>query len=338
MPQIYQRLLTTVYPERQQNNDPKLRKYWWLFRRSNEQVRGAIRNLPRFIVTVETAKHRIFSFVEALTKPEHKLVVIGSDDAHVLGVVSSNIHVKWALAQGALLEDRPVYPKSECFDPFPFPLCGEEEKHRIRTLAEELDAHRKRAQEKHRLSLTSMYNVLEKLRAGETLTEKDKGVHDRGLISILKQLHDDLDAAVFAAYGWPTTLTDAEILERLVALNAQRAAEEKRGIIHWLRPEYQNPTGQSAAQGTLNLPPKKSATKKAQGSAAPAPKGKIPWPKSIAERIRVTEQALHAAGHAVTAGELAQRFSRAQPKDVQEILESLVAFGRGHRNGDTFSV
>lgn len=39
--------------------------------------------------------------------------------------------------------------------------------------------------------------------------------------------------------SWPATLTDAEILERLVALNAERAAEEKRGIIHWLRPDYQ---------------------------------------------------------------------------------------------------
>ena len=35
------------------------------------------------------------------------------------------------------------------------------------------------------------------------------------------------------------SLTDAEILERLVALNAERAAEEARGVIHWLRPEYQ---------------------------------------------------------------------------------------------------
>ncbi|MGH9589216.1 MAG: hypothetical protein ACRD25_02425 [Terracidiphilus sp.] len=35
------------------------------------------------------------------------------------------------------------------------------------------------------------------------------------------------DEAVFAAYGWPSTLTDAEILERLLALNHQRAAAQK---------------------------------------------------------------------------------------------------------------
>ncbi len=32
-----------------------------------------------------------------------------------------------------------------------------------------------------------------------------------------------LDVAVFAAYGWPTDLSDEQILERLLALNLQRA-------------------------------------------------------------------------------------------------------------------
>lgn len=36
--------------------------------------------------------------------------------------------------------------------------------------------------------------------------------------------HRTLDEAVFAAYGWPSTITDAEILERLLALNHQRVA------------------------------------------------------------------------------------------------------------------
>ncbi len=137
----------------------------------------------------------------------------------------------FALAAGGTLEDRPVYNKSVCFDPFPFPLCDEATKDRIRAIAEELDAHRKRVQAEHDLTLTGIYNVLEKLRASQPLTDKDKTIHVKGLVSILKQLHDDLDAAVFAAYAWPGTLTDAEILTRLVTLNAHRAAEEKQGII-----------------------------------------------------------------------------------------------------------
>lgn len=73
------------------------------------------------------------------------------------------------------------------------------------------------------------------------------------MISVLKELHDELDAAVFAAYGWPVTLSDEELLTRLTALNAERAAEEAAGTIRWLRPEYQNPGG------TAGSPPSRQA-------------------------------------------------------------------------------
>ena len=42
-------------------------------------------------------------------------------------------------------------------------------------------------------------------------------------MSVLKQIHDELDAAVFDAYGWPHDLSDEEILARLLALNLERA-------------------------------------------------------------------------------------------------------------------
>jgi hypothetical protein len=100
VPSIHQHLLERVYPERQTNRDVRLQRYWWLFRRSNEQVRQAIKQLERYIVTPETVKHRVFSFLAQDVKPEHGLIVIGSDDAFILGVLSSRIHVLWALAAG----------------------------------------------------------------------------------------------------------------------------------------------------------------------------------------------------------------------------------------------
>ncbi len=39
----------------------------------------------------------------------------------------------------------------------------------------------------------------------------------------LADAHRKLDEAVAAAYGWPATLTDSEILQRLLALNHERA-------------------------------------------------------------------------------------------------------------------
>ncbi len=37
--------------------------------------------------------------------------------------------------------------------------------------------------------------------------------------------HKRLDEAVFAAYGWDASISDEEILARLLALNHERAAE-----------------------------------------------------------------------------------------------------------------
>ena len=198
-----------------------------------------------------------------------------------------------------------------------------------------MDAHRKRVQAQHGLALTGLYNVLEKIRAGEELTDKEKMIHDQGLVSVLKQLHDDLDAAVFAAYGWPATLTDAEILERLVALNAERAAEEKRGVIHWLRPEYQT-KGHAKITLPVDLPFSFGKLAKKAKAKPAAPKGKTAWPKKMAERVQVVEAALHLHGTA-TPAELAVQFKRAKPADVAEILETLVTMGRARQQGGKFS-
>lgn len=148
---------------------------------------------------------------------------------------------------------------------------------------------------------------------------------------------------MFAAYGWPTTLTDAEILERLVVLNAERAAEEERGIIHWLRPEYQNRGGASvpasrdllskAAIAATTRPKKKTKTRE---DARPTGR-KTGWPKTLAERVKAVETALHRTGSPVAAAELAKQFARAKPESVGEILETLVTLGRARKQGQQFT-
>lgn len=286
-------------------------------------------------------------------------------------------------------------------------LAQPEIRERLRALAEELDAHRKRAHQQHRLGLTDIYNVLEKLRqvgrgvpaeppatatvrAAEVvgsnltnptndteaangtrtrdssipaanhgdatpssrsprgegappplLTTKERAIHDAALVSTLKQLHDDLDRAVADAYGWPWPLTDAEILERVVALNAQRAKEESEGKIRWLRPDYQIPLLAPAKQTALDLadtPDSKSITRKrkrtasTQPSALRTPRPKSPWPKSLADRAKAIETALANAETPQTAQQLAKQFLRANAKDVEEILQTLVALGQAHES------
>jgi hypothetical protein len=135
--------------------------------------------------------------------------------------------------------------KSRCFDAFPFPAADDQQKQRIRIIAEDLDAHRKRVLAEHpHLTLTGLYNVLEKFRAGtapDALVTGDRRIFDDGLVLILKEYHDKLDAEVAAAYGWPAGLSDNDILVRLVALNQERVREEAAGQVRWLRPNYQIP-------------------------------------------------------------------------------------------------
>jgi len=244
----------------------------------------------------------------------------------------------------------PVYAKGRSFDTFPFPAVSPESKCEIRSLAERIDAHRKRQQAEHSsLTLTGMYNVLEKLRAGEELTAKDKAVHQQGLVSLLREFHDELDRAVFEAYGWPdladklvgrpgatTPLPDKpadqaeseeELLMRLVALNKQRAAEEALGKIRWLRPDYQAPeTTQVGAE---------LATEQAEAptSAAPATKGKATFPKAAPEQLKVLREALAERPHTVES--LAELFKRKPRKSVEEGLLSLAAVGRAEHEQET---
>lgn len=329
-PHCYNVVHSRVKPERAGNRDRQFKEKWWLFGRVRPELRTLTAALQRYIATIETSKHRLFQFLDAKVLPDHRLIAVGSEDAFYLGVLSSRIHIVFSLAAGGTLEDRPVYNKSRCFDPFPFPDCTEKQKSKIRALAEELDAHRKRAQAQHGLGLTDIYNVLEKVRATEALTAKDKALHDAALVSTLKQLHDDLDAAVADAYAWPWPLTDAEILERVVTLNAARAAEEAQGHIRWLRPDYQKPlfAGTKQAQLGLTEAPEKSDNRKSKIAKRKSPK--VAWPKTLAERAKAVEALLASADHPITSTELAKQFTRAKEPEVREILETLVALARAH--------
>lgn len=335
-PEVYQWVLNRVKPERDAKSDTKdgavYARLWWQFGKPRPHLRDMLANLPRSIATVETSKHRFFVFLDASILPDNKLVNIALDDAYFLGVLSSRIHVTWALAAGSHLGvgNDPVYVKTTCFEKYPFPTDPPAPlRARIRDLAESLDAHRKRQQALHpALTMTDMYNVLEKLRAGDPLGAKEQVVHEQGLVSVLKQHHDALDAAVFEAYGWPAMLTDAEILERLVALNTERAAEERRGRVRWLRPAYQD---RAATQAGLGV-------EMEGGAAIDKAVKRTAWPKKLAEQAQAVREALTALGRPATSAEVARCFTGAKEAAVAELLEALVALGQARGVGGRFGV
>jgi hypothetical protein len=327
-PEVYQWVYDHVKPERDENRRATYSENWWIFGEPRANFRPALKGLPRYISTVETAKHRVFVFLDASTLPDNMLVNIASADAFHLGVLSSNVHVRWALAAGGTLEDRPRYNKTRCFDPFPFPVCTEAQQQSIRDLADRLDAHRKRQQQLHPwLTLTDMYNVLEKLRANTELTEDDQKIYNAGLISILRELHDELDRAVFATYGWPHDLTTEQIIERIVALNAERRAEEASGLIRWLRPEYQAPNAVAV-----------TATLAGFVDETPiAARRKQPWPAAIPDQFSAVRDALR-TGPLQTPQQIAASFRPASRTRVAEILATLTALGQARESAGRYSL
>ncbi len=334
-PAVFQHVVERVKPERDAKSQSKdgagYARLWWLFGKPRESLRRSLAALPRYIATAETSKHRFFVFLDAAILPDNMLVNIALDEAYFLAVLSSRAHVTWALAVGGRLGagNDPRYNKTRCFDTFPFPTSIDAQRHRLRELGEQLDAHRKRQQAAHPgLSMTDMYNALEALRAGNALTPKERATHEKGLVTVLREIHDAIDAAVADAYGWPADMPDAEILERLVALNAERAAEEARGKVRWLRPNFKAPGEQLEAQGAFDGLDADGVASR-DGAANEA----IPWPLTLPEQVQATLRALVAIGHPATVTEVADQLagrSKLRKDAVGEILATLAMLGRAH--------
>ena len=356
-PAAFQRIYDRVRPERLQVKRESHRRDWWLFGEKRPAMREALRGLPRFIGTTETAKFRTFLFVDSKFLPDQKVRVIADDRAETLGVLSSAVHERWASAAGARMGvgNDLVYNNTTCFEPFPFPALSVDtaaDRQRIAALAEELDAHRRRQQAAHpSLTITAMYNVLEKLRNGEPLTEIDRTTHDKALVSVLRQLHDEIDAVVLESYGWSDLLPvlriahgnastpqgktqaqatqqfDGEVLQRLVALNTERAAEEALGRVRWLRPALQNP----AAGAPVQVEMESDARTLAPAPTVPALAGKpAPWPKETVDQVRALSELLSTSHAAMSIEQIAGRFTSRGPwkKRLPQLLEMLVAVGR----------
>ena len=333
-PSLYQHLLIHVKPERDLNRRETRKNNWWLFGENAPMFRNARIGIDRYIATCRTAKFRIFSFLDSSFIPDAKIVAIALDDYFHLGILSSKIHVSWSMATGGWLGvgNDSNYNHSDCFGKFPFPIVAKEQEEEIRNLAEQLDNHRKHRQALHpTLTITDMYNVMEKLRTGESLNAKEQKIHEQGLISVLLQLHTELDAAVASAYGWPATLTEEEILEKLVTLNKERASEEARGLILWLRPEYQNPQGGQQTELQVG----------ASDDIATAVTELSEWPKNLSEQAQAIQRIILQSKHAVSAAVINKQFKKAKKpamlireQQIAELLETFDMLGVLRKTGE----
>jgi type II restriction/modification system DNA methylase subunit YeeA len=205
-----------VRPMRLTNRDPQRRENWWRLGRSGGEFKIAKDGKARVIIATRTSKYRLFIWASSQLVPGD-VVAIARDDDYFFGLLHSRPHEVWSLHMGSALEDRPRYTPTSTFETYPFPWPPGHEPQgsplvvAIAEAARELVVKRDAwlnppdasAEELKKRTLTNLYNARP---------------------SWLAEAHRKLDAAVFAAYGWPVTLTDAELLERLLALNHERAA------------------------------------------------------------------------------------------------------------------
>jgi hypothetical protein len=192
----------------------------------------------------------------------------------------------------------------------------------VRALGERLHKHRQERQAAHPdLMITSMYNVLARLKEGEALIPSEQATYESALVGILMRLHDELDAAVLEAYGLPADAADQAILDRLATLNAERADEERRGLVRWIRPSFQHTGAKEMLQVTL-VPEEED-----ESASAVTASGTSSWPKKLPEQIAGLRDLVLRSPSTWTAKQAASAFKGAKPGDVEPVLESLAALG-----------
>ncbi len=219
------------------------RTKWWLHGDPRPALRREIAPLERFVATPLVSKHRVFVWLPRCQIPENTVVAIARDDDTAFGVLHSRFHELWSLRMGTSLEDRPRYTPSTTFETFPFPegltpnipAADYAEDPRAIDIAEA--ARDLNAKREAWLNPADLVRTEPEVVPGypdrilPVSDEAAKVLKTRTLTNLYNQrpewldiAHRRLDAAVAAAYGWPTDLTDDQVLEHLFALNQERAA------------------------------------------------------------------------------------------------------------------
>ena len=227
-----------VWPERAKAKETTAdgahrKKYWWQFAQPRPELFEALADLKRCLVTARVTKHMCFSFQHTDRLFNEKLYVFPLDRDTHFAILQSRVHGAWTWLLSSTMKTDLNYSASDCFDTFPFPQPDP------RTVIPSLEAIGERlysARAKYMLEtqqgLTQTYNKL-----------KDPSCHDAP-IAELRRMHEEMDRAVLDAYGWSDVVVppfcpaspaeqaaleafNDEVIDRLFALNAERAEEER---------------------------------------------------------------------------------------------------------------
>ena len=232
-----------VKPTREGVRRKAHRENWWRYGDARPGMREAIEPLPRFIVTPEVSKYRLFTWLRHPIMPDKNLIVIAREDDITFGILHSRFHELWSLRQGTSLEDRPRYTSTTTFRTFPFPeglqpnIPAEDYADDPRAVAIAAAAQRLVTLRDNWLNPPEWVKRVPEVVPGypDRILPVDeaaaKQLKKRTLTNLynarpawLSHAHDALDAAVANAYGWEADIEDGEVLKRLLELNQERAA------------------------------------------------------------------------------------------------------------------
>ncbi len=243
----YQYVKTHVYPTRQQVQQKTNQELWWLHGGPTRAMRQAIKPLKRYIATPRVGKHRLFVWLGADILPDTALVVFARADDYFFGVLHSTWHELWARRMGTQLRDAVSgfrYTSTTTFQTFPFPYPpGHEPSEMDSPIVKRIaDYARQLVQFRNdwlnpntadidetvikKRTLTNLYNALSyyrEVRPGHENAWPGRLFFSLADIETLDWIHTQLDHAVLDAYGWGHDLSEAQILEHLLALNLARA-------------------------------------------------------------------------------------------------------------------
>lgn len=262
------------------------KKYWWQFVDRCDPLYDAIANQRRCLVTANVSSHLVLSWQPTSMVFANTLCVFALGNDSAFAVLQARVHEAWARLLSSSLETRLRYAPSDCFETFPFP---KPDPRALVPALEDIGQRLYDARAKYMLDenvgLTITYNRL-----------KDPACTDERIL-VLRALHEEMDRAVLATYAegdpngrWPEVevppfcpLTDGDkqklsafedaVIDRLFALNARRAAEEKRLGIGDAPKKKTSAKKASAATKSDGSPPKAKRKKSAPDAqlAMPVP-------------------------------------------------------------------
>jgi hypothetical protein len=202
-PDIMNILEKKVKPERAQKDGvkyPRMVHEWWKHWNARPGLEKAIKDLPRILFHCFTSKYVQFAFLPNTCVYAMPHVVISLDDDYSFAIIQSSLHDYWVRFVGSTMEDRIRYAASDCFETFPFPAAHldfaasdpvhEATRQSLEAIGERYHQFRAELMVRNNEGLTSTYNRFH-----------DPSETSSALLE-LRRLHEEMDQAVLATYGW----------------------------------------------------------------------------------------------------------------------------------------